>query len=312
MKLFLVAFLLLSALLTACTLITQFLAAIVRRKIPPTGKFTEVTGGKIHWTDTGEGETILLLHGLGGNSHNFNYMVPELAKHYRVISIDRIGSGWSTRESLDFAGIDAQSNAIVDFIEQEQLQSPLLVGHSLGGAFSISIGIRFPEIIRGLALICPASMAMDSVPKAFRDLEVNNSFTRTFLANVLSGPFVLMKQKKFLTEIFKPEPVTADFDTKGGAILSRLPSQFKTTCEDLIAAYATQIDVFSQLGELKIRTHVLFGEDDAILDANLHGTAFCRATGARLIMIPKTGHMLPVTQPQLCNKFIYDVMSVTA
>ena len=75
MKLFLVAFLLLSALLTACTLITQFLAAIARRKIPPTGKFTEVTGGKIHWTDTGEGETILLLHGLGGNSHNFNYMI---------------------------------------------------------------------------------------------------------------------------------------------------------------------------------------------------------------------------------------------
>ena len=312
LKLFLVAILLLLALLIACTLITQFLAAIARRKIPPTGKFTEVTGGKIHWTDTGEGETILLLHGLGGNSHNFNYMIPELAKHYRVISVDRIGSGWSTRESLDFAGIDSQSNAIVDFIEKEQLQSPLLVGHSLGGAFSISIGIKFPKKIRGLALICPASMAMERIPKIFRDLEVNNSFARTFLANVLSGPFGLMKQKEFLTEIFKPEPVDADFDVKGGAILSRLPSQFKTTCEDLIAAHASQGEIVSQLGDLRVMTHVLFGEDDAILDAHLHGTAFCKMTGAKLIMIPKTGHMLPITQPQLCNKFIHDVMSVTA
>ena len=308
---FLLIFLLATAFLTTCYLITQFLAAIARRKLPPKGKFTEVTGGKIHWTDNGEGETILLLHGLGGNHHNFNYMIPELAKHYRVISIDRIGSAWSTREGVDFAGINAQGDAIADFIEKEKLQRPLLVGHSLGGAFSISIGIRFPEIIRGLALICPASMAMDSIPKVFRDLEVNNSFARTFLANVLSGPFVLMKQKNFLTEIFKPEPITTNFNIKGGAILSRLPSQFKTTCEDLIAAYSTQIDVLSQLGELKVMTHVLFGEDDAILDANLHGTAFCRTTGARLIMIPKTGHMLPITQPQLCNKFIHDVMSVT-
>ena len=70
----------------------------------------------------------------------------------------------------------------------------------------------------------------------------------------------------------------ADFYVKGGAILSRLPSQFKTTCEDLIAAYASQGKIVSQLGDLKVMTHVLFGEDDAILDAHLHGTAFCKIT----------------------------------
>ena len=154
-------------------------------------------------------------------------------------------------------------------------------------------------------------MALEKTPKIFRDLEVNNSFARTFLANVLSGPFGLIKQKEVLTELFKPEPVEADFDVKGGAILSRLPSQFKVTCEDLIAAHASQDDIVSKLGDLKVMTHVLYGEDDAVLDAHLHGTAFCKMTGAKLIMIPKTGHMLPVTQPQLCNKFISDVMSVT-
>lgn len=121
----------------------------------------------------------------------------------------------------------------------------------------------------------------------------------------------MLKQNRFLTEIFKPEPITPDFDIKGGAILSRLTSQFQITCEDLIAAKASQNDVVLKLTQLNVPTHVIFGEDDVILDAQKHGVAFSQATGARLVMIPKTGHMLPVTQPKLCNKFIEDVMSAT-
>ena len=311
MKFIAATILFLLALLTGSFILTQFLAFVARRKLPANGKFTEVRGGIIHWTEQGKGETIILIHGLGGNNHNFNYMLPELSKKYHVISIDRIGSAWSTRQDFNYANLNAQADAIVDLIDQESFQRPLLIGHSLGGAFSLSVGIRFPDKVRGLALICPASMAIDATPDIFRDLEVSSSTGRVFLANFLSGPFGLMKQKKFLTELFKPEPITPGFDIKGGAILSRLPSQFQTTCEDLIAAKESQNDVVSKLGDLEVPMHVLFAEDDVILNAQHHGVAFCETTGARLVMIPKTGHMLPVTQPRICNNFIEDVMLAT-
>ena len=56
------------------------------------GKFTSVNGGNIHWNESGEGDTILLVHGFGGNLHDFNYMVAELSRNYRVVCIDRLGS----------------------------------------------------------------------------------------------------------------------------------------------------------------------------------------------------------------------------
>lgn len=311
MKFVVITTLLLLVLLTLSFILTQLLAFNARRKLPAEGRFTEVNGGIIHWTEQGEGETIILIHGLGGNHHNFNYMISELSQKFHVVSIDRIGSAWSTRDDFSYASLDAQADAIVDFINKQSFERPLLAGHSLGGAFSLSIGIRHPDKIRGLALICPASMAVDNTPDIFRDLEIRSSGSRIFLANFLSGPFVLLRQNRFLTEIFKPEPITPDFDIKGGAILSRLPSQFQTTCEDLIAATASQNDVVSKLTQLHVPTHVIFAEDDVILDAKRHGVAFSEATGARLVMIPKTGHMLPVTQPKLCNKFIEDVMLAT-
>ena len=285
------------------------MALIAKNKLPATGKFTEVNGGTIHWTSKGDGEPIILIHGLGGNHHNFSYMLSELAKKYRVISIDRLGSAWSKRTDFSYASLTAQADAIVEFIDKENLERPLLVGHSLGGAFSLSVGIRFPEKIRGVALICPACMAMDATPKVFRSLEIMNPTARAFFSNVLSGPFIMMKQKKFLTEIFKPELITPGFDIKGGAILSRLPSQFKTTCEDLIAAKKSQNSVLSELGKLEIPTHVLFAENDVILDAQYHGVGFSKLTGAKLEIVPKAGHMLPVTKPEICNKFVEDVMS---
>jgi pimeloyl-ACP methyl ester carboxylesterase len=268
-----------------------------------------VRGREIHWTESGAGDTILLIHGLGGNLHNFNYMVPELSKNYRVVCIDRPGSGWSTRQSIDYASIDAQTDAIAEFIEKEALERPLVVGHSLGGTFTISLGIKFPDRIKGLALICPASMAVDQTPEVFRDLELSTAAGRKFVANVLSEPLGLKKEHKFLAEIFKPEPILTDFGIKGGAVLGRLPRHFQTTCEDLVSAKSAQEELMTRLDAIKTGVYVIFAEDDNILDAQHHGKAFCEKTGAKLVMIPKTGHMLPATNPQLCNKFIQDIMS---
>ena len=308
MKLIILSTLFLTLLLSASFILTQVLASIAKNKLPATGKFTEVSGGIIHWTDEGDGEVIVLIHGLGGNHHNFSYMLSELSRKYRIVSIDRLGSAWSKRTDSSYANFTAQADAIVEFIDKEKLERPLLVGHSLGGAFSLGVGTRFPEKIRGLALICPASMNIDATPKVFSSLEIKNPTVRVFFSNVLFGPFILMKQKKFLAEIFKPEAITFGFDIKGGALLSRLPRQFQTTCEDLIAAKEAQDTIQLNLKNLDIPTYVLFAENDSILDPQYHGVAFSKMTGAKLEMVPKTGHMLPVTQPQICNKFVEDVM----
>ena len=79
----------------------------------------------------------------------------------------------------------------------------------------------------------------------------------------------------------------------------------------LIAAKEQQNSVVSKLENLDIPTYLLFAENDVILDAKYYKVAFSKMTGAKLEMLPKTGHMFPVMKTQICNKFIKDVMSVT-
>ena len=107
----------------------------------------------------------------------------------------------------------------MEFIYKEKSQRPLLVGHSLGSAFSLSIGIRLPQKIRGIALICPAYMAIDSTPEVFRDLEIRHPAARAFFKLFVLN-FHSDKTKKVLTEIFKLEPINPGFDIKEGALLS--------------------------------------------------------------------------------------------
>ena len=140
MKFVVITVLFLLVLLALSFIVTQLLAFYARRKLPAEGQFTEVNGGKIHWTEQGEGETIILIHGLGGNHHNFNYMVSELSRKYHVVSIDRLGSAWSTREDFSYATLDAQADAIVDFINKQNFERPLLVGHSLVALFHYLLG----------------------------------------------------------------------------------------------------------------------------------------------------------------------------
>ena len=60
--------------------------------------------------------------------------------------------------------------------------------------------------------------------------------------------------------------------------------------------------------ELKLPIGVLFGEDDEILDAKLHGEKFSELTGAELKILPNRGHMLPLTEPEECAEFIHGIM----
>jgi len=78
----------------------------------PAGKLTPVSGGIIHWQKQGSGPSLLLIHGLLGNSNNFNELAKTLADRYTVYSIDRPGSGFSSRYKGTSASFAQQSKMI--------------------------------------------------------------------------------------------------------------------------------------------------------------------------------------------------------
>ena len=91
--------LLLAIVVAALVWFTSNMAKRVEAMLPPRGQFMDIDGQRIHYTDTGGSKpAIVLIHGLGGNLLHFNYGIADkLAADYRVILVDRPGSGYSIR-----------------------------------------------------------------------------------------------------------------------------------------------------------------------------------------------------------------------
>src|SRR5215468_11227717 len=135
-------------------LYTWHVARRVESALPPQGRFLDIDGTRIHYLDEGSGPSVLLIHGLGGQMRNFTHsLTGKLKKEFRVIVLDRPGSGYSVRREGAPAAIGAQAQIIARFIEALGLRQPVIVGHSLGGAITLAFALNYPGRAGALALI---------------------------------------------------------------------------------------------------------------------------------------------------------------
>ena len=292
---------------------TKIITQKIKRSIPKFGKTTVLEDAEIHWYETGQGRPIIMLHGLAGNLRNFTYALTErLDQDYRVIAIDRAGCGWSKRSKLEFATLQGQAGIIAKFIDKEQINKPLIVGHSLGGAIALALALEYENKISGLALICPATQTVDKVPDIFRFLNISSRLLRFFLAHTFSSLFGILTRKDTFEIAFSPEPVSENFSIKGGGDLALTSKAFIKTSEDLVFALSSAPLLVGREKELDVPTKTLFGEKDEILDVKLHGEKFAELSGTQIKVLAGKGHMLPLTQPEECATFIRSMMDETS
>ena len=64
---------------------------------------------RVAWTDVGEGEPVILLHGIPTWSFLYNEVIPLLAPHHRVIAPDFLGHGYSDRRDFFDRSLMAQT-----------------------------------------------------------------------------------------------------------------------------------------------------------------------------------------------------------
>jgi pimeloyl-ACP methyl ester carboxylesterase len=266
--------------------------------VPRDGRMVEVDGQQLHVAEEGEGPPLLLIHGLGGQMRNFGPdLIDDLARVYRVIRVDRPGSGYSPRDAGTSADLRTQARLMAGLIDEMGLEKPWLVGHSLGGALALTIAVLHPDKVGGLLLIAPASqpVAPTEVSKVFKGLMVPPRM-RGAIAHSIAVPMSILTSKAVLGEVFKPEAVPEDFAVAGGGALGMRPSAFIGASADLAEAGTNMAEVVAGYGDLKMPTHILFARGDALLDYRIHGERTAREIpGARMTLV-EGGHMLPFTQ----------------
>jgi esterase len=108
----------------------------------------------------GAGPPVIILHGLFGSGRNWRSISQALAEHHRVYSVDLRNHGrspWVATMSYPEMAHDVRS-----LIKAERLQSPTIIGHSMGGKTAMALALCNPELVGQLTVV-------DIAPVAYAD-----------------------------------------------------------------------------------------------------------------------------------------------
>lgn len=271
----------------------------------PLGPFIDVPGARLHVVDRGTGPAILLVHGLGGHLRHFTYGVEKLlSQHFRVIAVDRPGSGHSLRHEGASASLEAQADALAALLDKLGIAQATVVGHSLGGAISLMLAARHPQRVQALALVAPLTLTPEGLPPPFRGLDIHQPTLRKWMAWTLAVPAFIVRSPGIMKFLFAPETHPKDFATRGGGLISLKPSQFIAASTDLSAIPDSLPVLEASYPRLKLPVSMLYGTGDRVLDPQLHGQAFVDKVPHTQLTLVDGGHMLPVTQVARTAAFI--------
>ena len=115
---------------------------------------------KLAYRKYGEGQPLLILHGLFGQSDNWNTLAKRFAENgFEVYTIDQRNHGLSPHS--DVWNYDAMVDDIKEFIDEHNLQNPILLGHSLGGKTAMFFALKYNGVLNKLIVV-------DMSPRAYK------------------------------------------------------------------------------------------------------------------------------------------------
>jgi pimeloyl-ACP methyl ester carboxylesterase len=124
------------------------------------GRHVEVGGVRVHVrttpTDNPDAAPMLCVHGLGGSAHNWTDFAGVLRNYFSIEAIDLPGHGRSGPAYRNKYSLDMHAGTVIRYVEQRGRAPVHLVANSMGGAVSVLVAARRPDLIRTLTLISPA------------------------------------------------------------------------------------------------------------------------------------------------------------
>jgi pimeloyl-ACP methyl ester carboxylesterase len=122
------------------------------------GAFIEVRGIKTHYHEAGSGKPVLLIHGSGPGVTawaNWRLALPYLAERgFHVFAFDLVGFGYTQAQQGVHYGMKQWVEHVIAFVEDViPGKKASLVGNSLGGALTLGVAVRRPELIERMVLM---------------------------------------------------------------------------------------------------------------------------------------------------------------
>jgi 3-oxoadipate enol-lactonase len=258
--------------------------------------FIENQGARIYWDERSLGEPVLLIMGLGYPSDMWWRVRPVLDGHYRTIVLDNRGSGRSD-VPLGPYPIALMAADAVAVLDAAGVESAHVFGISMGGMIAQELALGYPKRVRSLILGCTAAGG----PTAIR--------AEPEVAELLMDRGSLTPEQAALAAI----PFVYDHDTPRQRIDEDLairranfprPEGYMAQLQGILAW-----ESYSRLPALRVRTLVIHGQTDRLVNIGNAELIAARIPGAKLVTLPHASHIFPTDQSAATNAAILQFLA---
>ncbi|NDJ53803.1 MAG: alpha/beta hydrolase [Chloroflexi bacterium] len=266
--------------------------------------FFEVDGQKIFAHEEGSGRNLaIMIHGWSSSWFAVSPLIPYLSQRYRCLAVDLPGYGESPALP-DPVTIESYADLIAGLIRQETSRPAILVGHSMGGMTSITLALKYPDLVERMILLCPTVSGILS-----------------WQINVTLSPFVFLERFPVISSIisvFEPMVGITDrllrptlFADQTGITMQdyeKIRSDTRRRDQGRVRAECFRAmrnnDLREQLDEVKPPALVIWGMEDNTVPLRDASAVARQWPDADLRIIPNAGHWPQFETPEITERYV--------
>ena len=245
---------------------------------------------KIHFTDQGSGEVVVLLHGFLENISMWHNLRPYLTPTHRVVCVDLLGHGAS--DCIGYVHtMELMADAVYAVLKHLKINKTTLIGHSMGGYVGLALLDKHPNLIKSICLMNSTAVADSEEKKANRDraIQAVKQHYKTFVSMSIANLFRAKSRNLFKKDVLK---------VKEQAM--KIPVQSIVAALEGMKIRKDRLQLFRKS---KIPKLVILGKKDAILDYELQ-QRYYEGSDVTIVVFPD-GHMSHIEN---IEDFTYNIM----
>ncbi|MCY4305426.1 MAG: alpha/beta fold hydrolase [Aestuariivita sp.] len=239
-----------------------------------------------HVQETGDGPTLLLLHGAGSSSHSFRHLVPLLEKNYHIVTVDLPGQGYTQLGTRNRCGLDAMAADVISLAEQEHWKPKAIIGHSAGAV----LGLRVSQLQHSVPAVIGINPALDNFrgiagllfPITAKLLSLTPGVSY-FFSRISNNP----KRIRMLLE-----STGSKFDSVGLDYYRRLLADPSHVNGALLMMSQWPVDGLQLMWpEFTAKIFLIVGEKDGTVSPSVARLAASKMPHAEFVSVPELGHL---------------------
>jgi pimeloyl-ACP methyl ester carboxylesterase len=260
------------------------------------GEFIDIKGDTIRFFQKGEGPDILLIHGMPGVAEDWESLVKELEKDYRVTVYDRPGQGLSSFQYNPHP-LRYNTEVAAGLITALSLTDVIIVGHSYGGAIALALAAQDPPGIKGYVLLSPSSFPTGGF-KLFNHLAgypvAGRGFIRIIRGSIIPPAIrtgmntAFNPNREYMPDFYYETRINIFIQTKVLVSTSREEAFFNKDINSIKQYY----------GDIKKPVLIIHGESDKVIPVYVSQDLDSLIPDSQLVVLKETGHMLQYVMPE--------------